>query len=557
MKRKNNINSLINKAIKETLDEKAESLVKNINELGGMDDSHPRFGKVNFAKMTPEEIMALMNKPINSDEEEEEEEEYSDYDMEGTEMEEGFDSEEVFMGRRGKDYSPKEFKRIPKDTGLSGDLPYDSMHMSKYMSMFPDDEGPEDDGDYEDEDEGSELVFEGETCEQCGAKGSITEGDTCEQCGYKMEGIYDEAGNFPKKQSFDYVQEEEDMEYKSDEEACNYHRENFGPENERTIMLCKGMNESLKGRQKLLDKNKNNKIDAEDFKLLRKSKKKETDEEVEEGNAFSGALAKAKEKGSDEFKVGGKTYEVKEGKKKVCSRCGMKNCKCKSKVKESVKLTESEVIDLIEKIVKEEKSNLNKGTKHKGLTTYEKAHRGSGKENSDYIKSVTKKMKEYLKDGSKGEYSMEPKMFPQGNGQLAKMSKKAYVPSDAVQDYTDNLTAAGLENLTYDEIHPNEEWVDMNVVGSSKTGNNPEWANAVETGVNKKRNKVRKDNLLGKIKKKAYNKSPQPIVTDKSGEDAGSKLLMKLESMDSKEGIKINEEFDRMKELLSYNRKTQ
>lgn len=555
MKRKNNINSLINKAIKETLDEKAESLVKNINELGGMDDSHPRFGKVNFAKMTPEEIMALMNEPINSDEEEEEE--YSDYDMEGTEMEEGFDSEEVFMGRRGKDYSPKEFKRIPKDTGLSGDLPYDSMHMSKYMSMFPDDEGPEDDGDYEDEDEGSELVFEGETCEQCGAKGSITEGDTCEQCGYKMEGIYDEAGNFPKKQSFDYVQEEEDMEYKSDEEACNYHRENFGPENERTIMLCKGMNESLKGRQKLLDKNKNNKIDAEDFKLLRKSKKKETDEEVEEGNAFSGALAKAKEKGSDEFKVGGKTYEVKEGKKKVCSRCGMKNCKCKSKVKESVKLTESEVIDLIEKIVKEEKSNLNKGTKHKGLTTYEKAHRGSGKENSDYIKSVTKKMKEYLKDGSKGEYSMEPKMFPQGNGQLAKMSKKAYVPSDAVQDYTDNLTAAGLENLTYDEIHPNEEWVDMNVVGSSKTGNNPEWANAVETGVNKKRNKVRKDNLLGKIKKKAYNKSPQPIVTDKSGEDAGSKLLMKLESMDSKEGIKINEEFDRMKELLSYNRKTQ
>ena len=61
--------------------------------------------------------------------------------------------------------------------------------MSKYMSMFPDDEGPEDDDDYEDE--GSELVFEGETCEQCGAKGSITEGDTCEQCGYKMEGIYE------------------------------------------------------------------------------------------------------------------------------------------------------------------------------------------------------------------------------------------------------------------------------------------------------------------------------------------------------------------------------
>ena len=213
--------------------------------------------------------------------------------------------------------------------------------------------------------------------------------------------------------------------------------------------------------------------------------------------------------------------------------------------------------EIVEKLVKEESSNLKKGTKHKGLATYEKAHKGSGKENTDYLKSVTKKMKDYLKDGSKGEYSMEPKMFPKGNGELAKMSKKAYVPSDAVQDYTDNLTAAGLENLTYDEIHPNEEWVDMNVVGSSKTGNNPEWANSVDTGVNKKRNKVRKDNLLGKIKQKAYNKAPQPAVIDKTGEDAGSKLLNKLESTEPKEGKKLNEEFDRMKQLLSYNRKTQ
>ena len=552
MKLKNNISRTINKVLNETLDEKAEKLVKNINELGGMEDSHPRFGKLNFAKMSPEEIEALMNEPINNSSEDEDE---FEIEFDDEETNEAFDSDEVFMSRRGKDFSPKEFKRIPKGSDVMGGLDTDSMHMSKYMGMFPDDEGPEDD-DFEDEDEGSELVFEGDTCEQCGAKGSIMEGE-CNECGYKMEGIYDEAGNFPKKQSFDYVQEEEDMEYESDEEACNYHRENFGPEDERTIMFCKGMNESLKGKQRLLDKNKNNKIDDEDFKLLRKSKKKETDEEVEEGNAFSGALAKAKEKGSDEFKVGGKTYEVKEGKKKVCSRCGMKNCKCKSKVKESVKLTESEVIDLIEKIVKEEKSNLNKGTKHKGLTTYEKAHKGSGKENTDYIKSVTKKMKDYLKDGSKGEYSMEPKMFPQGNGQLAKMSKKAYIPSDAVQDYTDNLTAAGLENLTYDEIHPNEEWVNDLMIGSSKTGNNPEWANAVDTGVNKKRRKVQKDNLLGQIKRKAYNKSPQPIVSDKTGEDSASKLMVKLESTEEKTDKKLNEEFGRMKELLSYNRKTQ
>ena len=85
--------------------------------------------------------------------------------------------------------------------------------------------------------------------------------------------------------------------------------------------------------------------------------------------------------------------------------------------------------------------------------------------------------------------------------------------------------------LWIDEIKPNEEWVSANVEGSSKTGNNPDWANTGKSDVNKKRNKIRKDNLLAKIKRKAYNKSPQPVVSDKSGEttDKVSKIMMKLE----------------------------
>ena len=35
-------------------------------------------------------------------------------------------------------------------------------------------------------------------------------------------------------------------------------------------------------------------------------------EAVEEGNEFTGALAKAKEEGKDEFEVDGKTYKVEE-----------------------------------------------------------------------------------------------------------------------------------------------------------------------------------------------------------------------------------------------------
>jgi len=93
------------------------------------------------------------------------------------------------------------------------------------------------------------------------------------------------------------------------------------------------------------------------------------------------------------------------------------------------------------------------------------------------------------------------------------------------------------------------------VTGSSRAGNNPEWANAVETDVNKKRNKIRKDNLLAQVKKQAYNKAPQP-VNDVAGEDTdkASKIMMKLESVDNKEVIN---EIQKMKSLIGYNQKTQ
>ena len=169
-------------------------------------------------------------------------------------------------------------------------------------------------------------------------------------------------------------------------------------------------------------------------------------------------------------------------------------------------------------------------------------------------------MRDYLKDGSKGEYTESPKHFPKGNGELAKMDKKAYVPSDAVQDYTDNFTAAALENLDYDGINPDEDWVSDNVKGSSRTGNNPEWANAVETPVNTKRDKIRKDNLLAKLKRKAYNKSAQPVISDKTGQDAGDKIMMKLESKtvnEKEQNGLIMEEFSKIMHLMNYTKKTQ
>jgi hypothetical protein len=230
-------------------------------------------------------------------------------------------------------------------------------------------------------------------------------------------------------------------------------------------------------------------------------------------------------------------------------------------------MSESEMVNLIEKIIIEQKSKNVKDSAEKtnskiigntpGYNKYEQIHKKDGKENEDSLKAVAQKMKDYLKDGSKGEYNTNPKFFPKGNGELAKMDKMAYVPSDAVEDYVDNFTAAALENLDYDEIQPNEEWVTNNIEGSSKTGNNPDWANTGESDVNKKRNKIRKDNMLAKLKRMAYNKSPQPVVNDKEGGSKASDIMTKLESTDSKKTKQINEEFNRMKSLIGYNQKTQ
>jgi hypothetical protein len=61
---------------------------------------------------------------------------------------------------------------------------------------------------------------------------------------------------------------------------------------------------------------------------------------------------------------------------------------------------------------------------------------------------------------------------------------------------------------------------------------------------------------LSKLKRKAYNKSPQPVITDKSGSetDKASKIMMKMESTNQKEVIS---EIEQMKMLIGYGKKTQ
>jgi hypothetical protein len=137
------------------------------------------------------------------------------------------------------------------------------------------------------------------------------------------------------------------------------------------------------------------------------------------------------------------------------------------------------------------------------------------------------------------------------------MDKMAYEVSKDGDEFLDDYMRPGMENLDYDEIHPNEDWMKDNIEGSSRTGNNPDWANAEETELGAKLNKKRKENKFAKAKRMAANKSPQPVVTDKPGQESGKGLDIKVESTELKTDKKLNEEFEKMKLLISYDRKTQ
>lgn len=350
-------------------------------------------------------------------------------------------------------------------------------------------------------------------------------------------------------------------------------------------MAESAIKEKLIGKQKNLDKNKNNKLDAEDFEMLRKSKKAHTKEEkeaMERREKFFGEVDEAKgekkwiQKAVKRPGALHKHFNVPEGetipksklnalKKELTNKAkGDKKLNASDSrllkqvnfalnvgsLKENVvKITENELVDLIYETLLEEKKKLDT-TKPEGMRVTQKMLDVSGKESKKHLKDVGKKMRDYVGKS----YKENPDKFPQRNGG----DRVAYTQSDAVDDYVTNFIP-GMENLVYDEIEPNEDWMKKNIEGSSVTGNNPDWANAEKTDLGKKINKKRKDNLYGKEKKNgSYKRFPQPVdVTGNSKKKGGlDTFFSKNESINTNDNL-IKEELSKINYLVSYNKKTQ
>jgi hypothetical protein len=415
------------------------------------------------------------------------------------------------------------------------------------------------------------------------------------------------------------------------------------------------MGEELSGNQSKIDvAEPKGKITAADFKKLRATKEEtdeqecnecgdnmyEEDAETEEGNAFSGALAKAKEEGDDSFEVDGKSYSVKEAKedKKWIQKTEMKKGSLhktlgipegqkipKSKLnsikkdlmvkakgdkklsasdskllkqvnlaltlgdlkesKNSITLSENELIDMIEKIIIEQKvkdaaegDNINFKAPQ-GLKKTEKALAQSKKENDDAAQEVTKKMKEYMKDmfmGGNG-YEENPEDFPQSNYDMEKEhNEKKYHPSDAVEEYIEAFAYPGMTNLVYDEIKPDDEMIEKQIKGDSKNGNAVTSKDGKTLGnVSKRSEKVGDrfkknfdDNLYGAEQMNvSYKRQPQPVDIAGDKKQSGGlkknstakaqKIMNQLESTEDKKVKIVSEEMNKMKNLIGYNRKTQ
>ena len=313
------------------------------------------------------------------------------------------------------------------------------------------------------------------------------------------------------------------------------------------------------------------------------------EQETEEGNAFSGALADAKKDGKDSFEVDGKKYNVKESNRRITNQKNLSSIlkSVKEEVK-SLKLTESELIDMIENIVKEqqvkdkaEKGNLNK-KEPQGLKDTNKVLSKNKQENDSYAKEVVEKMKDYMKDMYMGgkEYDENPEDFPQSNYDLEKEhNEMKYHPSDAVEEYIEAFAYPGMTNLVYDEIKPDDEMITKQIKGDSKNGNAITSKDGKALGnVSKRSEKVGDrfkknfdDNLYGAEQMEvSYNRQPQPVDVAGSKKQAGSlksikstsagkanKIMSQLESTEDKKAKIVSEEMNKMKNLISYDRKTQ
>ena len=307
----------------------------------------------------------------------------------------------------------------------------------------------------------------------------------------------------------------------------------------------KQMEEELVGGQKKLDKNHNGKIDGQDFKMM-KDKKSSDEEECDE---CGGGYMEEEEDGNDDFENmlrGRRKHSYVDKGEEMPDEMGECGGGMYESKKKTVRLTESELIKLISKMVSESIP---------GLQAAEKSHLESGKENKAHLADVETKMKKLASfDGN------DNPEFPKAIGKGEKVARK----NTPEQEDEIAKNYAGLENLEYD-IEPSEQFkkrLKMAIEGDTLMGNGKVTEPAsIKPSNGAEKGKEAKEKEGNHIQTPETAKKIEKQVKDRE-EDKKNRVLYSKEKVPVSES-KVNfssvldEEIKKMKNISEYNKKTQ
>lgn len=368
----------------------------------------------------------------------------------------------------------------------------------------------------------------------------------------------------------------------ANEELPKYKKSHPGKE----LIIEKGVYESHSDMIEKLDKMGEELEEKENLNMK--------NQEPTEGNSFIEAVLKAKENGDETFNHGGKTHDVKEcwkqleeeegiddegiDKETECYECGQKEksmnedegmcSECGGELNEEgscnecsglmmqetkrkkIRLKESELINLIGKMVTEAMKGEPGLPGIPGVTVTKMAQNSSKKENDSYISSVEKKMKDYLSfDGN------DNPEFPKQIGKGEKMSFNN--TSDQDEEVEKNF--AGLQNLDYD-IEPSETFkkrLKMAIEGDSTMGNAPTTKKAsIKPSNGADKGKEGKEKSGTSIETPETAKRMEKQIKNRS-EDKKNRTLYSKEKVPVNTKNSINEEIEKMKKFIDYNKRTQ
>ena len=301
-------------------------------------------------------------------------------------------------------------------------------------------------------------------------------------------------------------------------------------EKENQDMKNTQVDEKLVGKQTKLDKNHNGKIDGQDFKIMQ-GQQDEEEECVECGDGYM------EEEMTEE--------------KECCEKCGKELCECggmyESK-KKTVRLTESQLAEMIAKMVSESIP---------GLEAAKKAHKESGTQNK-------KELDDMMKDVERAYSSFDNNDKPEFPNQLNSKTKKAAYSNTKDQDEETAKNFAGLQNLEYD-LEPSEVYKKrqkMAIEGDVLMGNAPVTEKpSIKPTNGAPMGKEAKEKQGNHIPTPETAKKMEKQIKDREKDKEGRVLYSKEKIPVSESKISFSsvllEEMNKMKNLSSYNKKTQ